>query len=568
MELGAGEFTHGNWTLGSGENIPTVSEHERCHRKLNDITSYGALLDAVARLKQIESDAERFARLSRRLVSSSRITHEVFATYFSNFADIDATTPLPSALLGNEEYLGYFGIGAHFVGLAPNRRLGSLILSAVIRIAMNGPLPDAVTNGEFGRLLPRDFKTGDEPDRRLLMLRKIITHKVCNQAIAAAYQHFGGDERWFLFIDRPDGMFAPADFIKITPFEGIALIEPGGVPIEFENAVNNCIIDFLAAHAEKHGIQIYTLVERQAIEKRIREAIGQRSERFYDNPSGWNEFGHRRDIGREKIVLRAPIPTYLWRPGHLSTMDWAYFRAIHEKEGHCPLYIRTVDDFLMNHQIVENPNGIELRPGELICFLRKKRRLPDGEIVLDVVVHEAPKEILKSALYICSLKEYAGIRACVSGKLLTEPYDAVLAPWVSALDYVNAPLSFSIDTHPQRMIDALHQTEALAWEMFPIEEGSELYFLAIYPVGASELPSFAVFRVGTMTTIDAILKLINPSPIAASFRRMGIVIHGLSEAAQEKEWPVPDHLAWTLSRYAQEEALVLPQTPEEMSNDK
>lgn len=567
MSSGEGSFSDGNWSIKQGCDTTTVSEHERYHRKLNDITSYGALLDAIVRLKTTHACPQHFALLSKRLVGRARMTHEVFATYFSTWGEISKVNPVPPSLLENAEYSEYFYIGAHFVGLASNRRLGSMILSAVIRLAMNGPLPAHVTLAEFDRLALSDFHTVDDPDRRLLAFRKLLTREVCGEAIAAARSHFGRDKRWNLYLEQDDDTFSIADFFSIRQRGDVAFIEPGGIPAEFETAVSNYVLDFIAEYVKEHGLQTYTLAERRAIEQRIRNAIGKRSDRFYDNPPDFEEFGHRRDIGRETIFLRPPKKTFLQHPYGVSPADWARFRAVQKEERHCPVYIRTVDDFLANHDVVSNAGSIELAEGGFICYLQKKRKLADDEIVLDVVVLQTPTQIVTTAMYLNELKDDGGLRACVSGKLLSGPLRVALDPWFEKLNEVGAPFEFLIDTHPQRILEALQPIETLVWTMSPIAQDCALQILTIYPIGGGDVPAFGLFRLGTMATIDAILKLLDPSPISALLGSSGVQIVGLSAEAEASDWSIPGHLKWTCTRYVQEDAVFRSQTPEEMLND-
>jgi hypothetical protein len=558
MSDAAGHFDGANWVVFPSDDIEVVSLHERLHRQFNDTTSYGAMLDAIARLCGSEADPLPFKKLLRRLVSEARVTHEVCATYFSTYHQITAEQVVPICLLNNAEYLDYFRIAAHFVGLAPNMAKGCLILWAVLRIAMDGPLPEAVRNANFKELRGSDFRAVDSPDQRLFKLREILTPAVCDAALEATRAVYGRFPEWQTYVERPDFSHVTDDFIHLKSVGDYALIEPGGISPQLETAFGNGVLDYIAEYMTQHGMSMYTLIERTAMEARIRAAIDIPSDRLYDDPHNGSEFQHRRILGRETLQFKTePVSTYIRSPLSVAQSDWAIFRRMREEEGECPIYIRTADDFLRNHKVLENPEQIPLERGVIVCFLRKRRRLANGEIVFDVVMMRTPRDVLGMRIYIGSL------RACISGRLLTLGWRSRSAPWMAQLQH--GPRNILIDTHPQQIVNGLgNMGEMLIWHMLAVGGQSDMQVLVLYPIGAGTTPNLTLFRPGTWDTSDAVLKAISfPHLHHSQFQ----YYDQLSDAARHREWPLPEHVHWTLSRFLAEEAVFKPLTPEEMQRD-
>lgn len=556
-----GRFRDGNWEVDVGARTNMASEHERLHRVLNEMTSYGALLDAVARLSLSAGDGDRYAVLLKSLVGRARITHEVFATYMSTAHEVASKDRLPPSLVGNAEYLGYFQAAKHFVDLARTRTLGHFILWAVIRIAMNGPLPGTVERGQFEQLKLHDFRSSDSPDQRLLQIKRILSRELCDTVIGGARDYFGSHPHWDLFIEREDGIFNPLDLFSITRQVGdIALLDPGGISPILETDIGNYILDYIWLVLADSGLIIYSLAQRMNIEKCIRDALDQQSERFYDDPADFKQSNLRRDLGRESLRLRsAPLRTFVRTPSETSGADWSLFRSIQRMESFVPVHMRTTEDFLANHDVVEMSAEIALIPGAMVCFLQKQRQLDDNTIGLDVVVLNKPHEIL-------SLRTHIGeLRMCMSGQFIAEKWRPQVSAWMEFLD---GPTHILLDTHPQKILDGLTgKWEALLWSISRVEEFPGLSFLVLYPVGAGRLPSMGLFRPCTNNSADAVLKAMQPSPIPATLKQLGVPITGLSEEAQRGYWGMPEHLKWTLTRFYREEALFQPQTPETSKNE-
>ncbi len=253
---GGGRFDGINWEVSRHRDVDTISQHERLHRQLNDITSYGCLLDALARLVARGADSDRFAVYLRRLVSRCRTTHEAFATFLSLRPAIDLGAPLAS-LAENTEYLGYYRYAEHFAGLVPSRPLGVLILSAAVRISMNGPLPEKVETGDFVALALSDFRAADAPDIRFLQCRKHLDKDFWARAVADARESFSGHPHWYRYLEPPLHIFRPLDFFDLQPLGDSALVRPARVSSSFETDVGNFLLDQAALNLRTHGVETY-----------------------------------------------------------------------------------------------------------------------------------------------------------------------------------------------------------------------------------------------------------------------------------------------------------------------
>lgn len=555
---GRGRFDGDSWEVDFRGNVEALSDHERLHRQLNELTSFGAVLDAVSRLAREEVDDGRFAKMFRKLVGRARTTHEVFATYASSYNNHGARAE--AELTGNLEYLDYFRIGDQIIRTAPTLAFGNLVLFALARIAMNGPLPACVENGDFAELELNQFRAKHDPDHRFQVCRTWLTPEICAEVFAEAKAYFGAHKHWDLFIERREGELRPEDLIDFRTVGDRLEIVTGGIDSRFQTDVGNFTLDHLYFRMRDIGIDIYSLAQRREIEERIRNGVTVTSQRFYDDPENFEDLNRRRDMGRERLRLRQPLPTRVRAPLQIGNEDWALFRRVARDEGHCPVYLRSGQDFLDNHAVTETGDGIAIDRDRPICFLRKKRYLENGTIGLDVVVVGEPYRLLSINMHV------EGLRMCMSGQMFTDAWADKVRPW---LEYFAGPIDILIDTHPQRIVNCLAGGwEALAWKTCLVagDNDDKLPFLTIFPVGVGELPEVALFRPASDTASTATVEAINPVPVGAFIQQIGVRIHGLTDGAQQGSWDIPDRLKHTLRRYVEEEALFRPHTPEEMSH--
>ncbi len=331
----------------------------------------------------------------------ARTTHEVFATYSSSYNHHRAKAE--ADLADNLEYLDYFRIGDQIVRKAPTFLFGNLVLFALARIAMNGPLPACVEAGDFAALALNQFRAKHDPDHRFHAARSWLTEGIYADVFAEAKSYFGSHRDWDLFIERVEGELRPEGLIDFKNVGDRIAIISGGINPCFETDVGNFVLDQLAFRLRRIGIDIYSLAQRGEIEARIRAGSG--GARSVSTPiRGISRISTDAGIWPVSVYGKQPLPTRVRTPLQIGGENWVLFRRVARDEGHCPACLRSGRDFLDNHEITEIGDGISIDPDRPFCFLRKKRYLDDGSIGLDVVVVGEPYQLLTIGMHVEGLR--------------------------------------------------------------------------------------------------------------------------------------------------------------------
>lgn len=548
---GSGRFDGAGWQVSA--RAANLSWHERQHRILNDLTSYGALLDAVGRLSRTD---ERLKPVFTGLVNRCRTVHECYATYLGFQGGL--TTDMPAALAGNDLYTHYYRRAERIVSLPPFHPVGLLALSAVARFSMNGRLPEKVERGELSGIRLSDFRAADAPDHRFTLCERHLDRTFWEDCFHKARAGFGEHPHWRRFIERHAGTVSIHDVFNPVRVGNQIQLGSGGIDPRFETDVGNFIVDQVMVFLKERGMTMYLLTERRQLEGTIRAAVPERSDRFYDRPEEFARFNARRDAGREAIVFRStPMPTEVSSVSRATDEDWSAYRRIGREEGYAPVYLSAVDDFLREHGLPASAAEALPATEGVVCFLRRKAWLPDGSIGLRVHVVPQPRNLMTVAVMV------EGIRVCLSGKLLLPLLRTALDPWADVID--GWPLTVLLDADPSAVLRALDmQYVPLFWhiEHDVAGSGADLLFLCPIPVDGALHVTF--FRPCTGTSGDAVLRMLDPPAIPAVVKAAGARIVGLPEEALERPWTIHEDGAWTASRYVSEIARFTPASPEDM----
>jgi hypothetical protein len=566
LSTGAARFSHGAWTLATGgaegEDLLRLSKHEELHQVLNDLTTFGLLLDALAILHQT-TPSERWERMLTSLVGRCRTTHETFATYNSSQLGIWHENPI-NAPKDNPEYSNYYRLGATIVSRLPTKPLGMIALSGVVRLAMNGPLPAAAVEGRWDALRLSDFRAADAPDYRFERCLEMLDAVFWQKAYEGAKALFGLHPQWGSILANPQGVFTPEQYFQFTPLGGgLAWVGPGGIDQALETAVANYFIDRAAEVLRGQGIPLYSLAQRKQIEASVRDKLPLPLARPNDQRQPAADFKNLRLQSRERLLLRkAPLQSSVRWLHRIEQDDWRAYIRILKEEGSLPVYLRSVEEVRSNHGLagddIPNADGVT-------CFLRKKRLLADESIGLDLHFVNEPERLARLSLH--AALEGGEARICVSGRVLLRADSAGAAAWLGAAH--GMPMSVLLDADPQRVIEKLNNAwDALVWHIQTFEAAGEQDILFLFPVGTGPVPDLALFRPGTYASLDATLLLLREPAIPLMIRQIGVnTILGLPEATMQKEWNVPLHCAWTANRYLSEEYLFLPVPSEEDNRD-
>jgi len=551
---GGGRFDHQAWIVTAGTAMEALSRHERYHRVLNDITLFGAVLNGLAYLSRDFPDENNYRHVLTRLVARCRITHEMWATYMG-LAAIEGDEQRREQLQGNIEYQNYYDLAAELVARLPTRPLGLIALGGVVRIAMNGPLPDDFVNGRLSAIRLSDFRAADAPDHRLLQCRQLLDRSFWTVACEKAKARLGSHPHWSIYLDSNEEGLRPHHIMSMAPVGDLVSIGQGGIDPSFENDVANFLIDQAFFFLRNHTIETYTLARRREIESSIQSALASPAVRFYNAPERHEVFNLERDSGREQIRLRTePRRVKIHQLATIQTSDWAAYNQIREEEGDIPVYMRSVEDIMLNHGL---DRGDIPTAADVACFLRKKREDPDRFVGVDLHFVSDPERLDR-------LFRMTGgaVRICISGRWLAEASDDALNPWVEI--WRGMSMSVILDTHPEAIFRRLNPAwEALVWDIETLPEAGGQSVLFIFPIGPEPLPPIGLFRPASYASADAVIKLINPEPISLMVRRTGIQIQGLSTQTLQSDWMLPEHLVWTAKRLLDEETVFCPATPEE-----
>ena len=226
----------------------------------------------------------------------------------------------------------------------------------------------------------------------------------------------------------------------------VVLVLPGGIDRQFENDVGNFFVDHAAAALRDHGLRSYTLHERKEIDASVRAKLSVHIPRLYDQPDRIEDFNNKRLHGREQLLLRKqPLRASVQSLDKISIEDWSAYSRILREERSLPIYFRSVEEVARNHGLLcENIPSAD----GVACFLRKKRREPDGSLLVDLHFVDEPERLER--LFFYAAGEDGEVRICVSGRLLVRQDLERLAKWFEAMR--GMPMSILIDAHPQRIL--------------------------------------------------------------------------------------------------------------------
>jgi len=555
LHPGGGRWERGAWTVAMYEDKgdANVGAHENFHQNLNDLTVFGLLLQSLTVHIDNHVKDDRSEALFRQLVASCRITHETFATFESLCAH-QAIKPRID-LSESPEYQNYFDLGASLAKRLPSVRLGKMALSGLARIAMNGPIPDNLLETGWDKMAGRDFRVSESPDTRFFKLLELLDESFWNRTVQEAKDYFGKHGDWHM-LEASSQETQIKDWIRMTPdpLTGIVVVQGGGIEPGFATDVTSFMLDQAAAFARHSGMKMYNRMQRIELEKNLRLKFGQCFYRTNDYAGDLLRH-YRYPCYLERLRFRSsPLVARLRYYHQLRGEELQGYANIMNKEGCMHVYLRPKKMLFEAHawDSVE-PIGDDK---ESVCFLRKQRHLPEGGIGADIDLIEEPRMIKCLAI----LADMMNGRLCIqiSGRILARDLEAD-SEWLanfSGMDYLAILLDDDLGA-------ILARLEGCIWLGWHIEKmgPNQIPVLFMIPLDLKLREQFGLFRPGTLDALDAVLRLIDETPVTKvplNAVHLGLSIAGLDLPEDRSQFTVPPALVWNATRFINEEYTFAP----------
>ncbi len=555
LARGGARFQYGHWSVGHPEGVEVSfdatirrTRHEELHQTLNDLTTFGLLLQLAVELTKEPREEPRAGPLLTRLVARCRLTQEVFATYLSGESLL--RDRVPDELTSSPEYSWYFEIGAELASRLPNRALGVQAVCALVRIAMSPRLPEEVITQGIRQFSLNSLRASDSPDERFLQAIDLLDRNFWVRAAEAARMYFHRHPDWDEYFGTYSSESTLRKFVRIEPSQvpGVAAVLPGGIDEQLDRDVANFMIDQACFELEAKGMICTTGREQRSVEVQLRQSSGIWVPRPLDLPEELERHKWRRLYFGERLIWRiSPLATRVTSLEQMGPEDWVAFGRILRSEGFLPIYIRTREDVLANHSL-DSPESLGKAP--VLCFLRKQRFLEDGSIGLDLYLIENPANFLS---LMSTADHYGGkVGLTLSGQVLTHVAPETTEYWLSWID--GMAVSILLDSDPASILSRLiKEWEVLAWHIEKLSEGGGQEVLFLFSLGGRQAPPLAFFRPANYHLADAALHLFDPPAIPLSVKHTGANILGISTEFAQAEWTFPLHAVWAAKRYLNEE---------------
>jgi len=530
--IARGTFNQKTWTIGPGDSQNSVTHHEALHKDLNSFTTFGLVLSCLAE----SSKADAANDLLTQVVSRCRTAHETYATFLSN-AQFNSEEPRNEL---DTQYRTYYDIGNEIALKLPTRQLGLISVAATIKMAMNGPLPASLYQGnEKARL--NEFRQCDAPDHRLFRIASFLDEKFWSRSVEIARKHFHEHPEWGWMM-TPNAMSIRPKFEQIpgTELVQFGLQKPSH---ELEIAIAAVFMDQIGECGRAEGLEFYTLQERKELEKRMRDHFEIQFSRPNDmKETPGDEF--TRFEGESLFLRNSPLDANMMLASEMTEDSWNGYCKILQSESLLPVYFRLFDELIENHTFDAKSESAQ---SSAACFLRKKSKNEKGDLVVDIHLLREAHELIKFG--VMSEMGRADIGFCVSGRALVELDLASHEDWF--LNAQGSRVSVLLNAEPNATVACIPPTwDFLAWHIHTFENSSSPQkVLFVIPIGESDHGVEGFFGPCTDWSADDFIQKFDPPPAPLSVINLGIAING-------KIYPqttIPESLAKTAIRYMSEE---------------
>lgn len=199
-----GAHNHLGWETYSGQESSAMEAslttlHESFHNELNNLTTYGFLLQAYALLIHAGLEQEKYSELLHILVLRCRNAHEIYATFLSTTItaekkENEGKTPLDH-LRNYPNYRRYYEQGRQLTSAFQGNYLKETVLSAIIINCFQSKAIISEALEDFTAFEPGKIRSIEFPDSRLSFLGRRLPPDFLRNSFDSFCQIHAGDQR-------------------------------------------------------------------------------------------------------------------------------------------------------------------------------------------------------------------------------------------------------------------------------------------------------------------------------------------------------------------------------------